>query len=84
MSEIEALAAAGVGLLATIVGAVRVGVRIRGRVQLERERAARSIAWSAALERMVRHSRRLVRVIEEDGDGRRVVEIGRRHAGEEE
>jgi len=81
MIEIEAWAVAAGGLFVTVAGAVNLGgllrarLRERARVELERERSARNLARIAGLAPLVRQSRATVRLVEQDDDGRRLVEI---------
>jgi hypothetical protein len=67
----------GAALLGINVGRLlRVYVKQRARVQVERERSARSLAHTESLVRLARARRRPIRVRERDGDGRRVIESG--------
>jgi hypothetical protein len=77
MIDMDGWVAAGAGLLAAAAGIWRTQLRQRTRVQMERERSARSIARSAELVRIVQLTQGAVRVVEQDRDGRRLVEIGR-------
>jgi hypothetical protein len=84
MIDMDAWAAAGAGLLGTAAAAVNLGsllrchLRQRARVQLERERSARSIARTAGFAQMLHRPHTAVRMVERDIDGERVIEIGRR------
>jgi len=89
MIDVYAWVAAGAGLLASAAAAVNVGrllrahLRQRARVQLERERSARSIARTTGLTRMLDRPHTTVRVVERDSDGERLIEIGRPGGPEE-
>jgi hypothetical protein len=87
--EIEAWMAGAGGLLVTVAGTVKLGgllrlwLRHRTRVALERERSAREAARLAGLARLARQPRATLRLVETDGDGQRLVEIGRADAATE-
>lgn len=82
MIDIDAWVVAGAGLLTTVATAANLGrllqatLRQRAKVELERERSARSIARTAGLTRMLRQPHATVRVVERDSDGERLIEIG--------
>lgn len=72
---------AGVATLVTlayVTGLVRLHVHMRHRLQIERERSARSRARTAGLTEAMLGCRSL-RLVERDGDGERTIEIGRPH-----
>ncbi|MFI7544215.1 hypothetical protein [Actinoplanes sp. NPDC049599] len=82
MIDMNEWVAAGAGLLGTAVAALNGGrllrthLRHRTQVQLERERSTRSIARTTRLAQVFNHPHARVRVVERDGDGERLIEIG--------
>src|SRR5262245_55726268 len=82
MGTIREWAAPGAGGLAVVaalinmVGLVRLHLRNRHAIAMERERSARIRARSALLAETTLGSRTL-RVVERDADGERTVEVGR-------
>ena len=81
MGEIAGWAATGAGLVMTAAASMNVGrllrtyLRQRALVLLERERSARSAARTAGLVRLADYGP--VRLLEQDSDGRRFIEVGR-------
>jgi hypothetical protein len=83
MMDFNAWVSAGAGLLGAglatvnVVGLLRMCLQQRARLQLERERSARSAARANGFAQMVNRSHASVRFVERDDDGERLIEIGR-------
>ena len=82
MIDMNAWVTAGVGLLGAAVtvvnarGLLRTHLRQRAQVQLERERSTRSIARTNGIAQMLDRPHVMVRMVERDSDGERLIEIG--------
>jgi hypothetical protein len=77
MIDVAGWATAAAGAIGMAGGLLRLHLKQRERV--ERERSARSAARMSGIARIVHHPHARVRVVERDGDGERVIEIGGRH-----
>ena len=63
---------------------LRIYVQQRARLQLERERSARSIARTTGLVRVIGDRAISIRVLEQDCDGHRVIEVDGRSMSNQE
>jgi hypothetical protein len=74
-----AAAAGSAGVIASTIkvgGLLRIHLRQRARTRLEQERSARSAARMSGIASIAHHPHARVRVVERDGDGERMIEIG--------
>lgn len=66
-----------------VAGLLRLHLRQRARLRVERERSARHLARTTGFVQMVDHAHTPVRFVERDADGERLIEIGRRAGSDE-